>query len=281
MKKVFNLLKISSIIIVFSIICSGCRLNNFENKKKFKVGMECSYAPFNWIQPTGAHGAVKIAGGWYACGYDVFMAKKIAESLGMDLEIVKVDWDGLLPALTSGKIDAIIAGMSATEERKQTIDFTNNYYNSNIVVVTKKNGRYSSAKDLSDLSGAKITGQLSTVHYNFIDQVPKVNKQTPMEDFSSMISAVTAGKIDGYISEKPAAMIAVYTNPSLTYIDFEKGKGFNFSQDDVAIAIGLKKGSELKEKINKILNDISAETKEELMNRAVACQPAAANQSEV
>jgi len=72
-------------------------------------------------------------------------------------------------------------------------------------------------------------------------------------------------------------MVAVYTNPSLTYIDFEKGKGFNFSQDDVAIAIGLKKGSFLREQINKVLKSISLEDREELMRKAVASQPAAAN----
>lgn len=273
MKKIFNIFKISSLAIIFATFCAGCGLNNTEStKEKFRVGMECSYSPFNWIQPDNANGAVRISGGWYACGYDVYMAKKIAQALNKELEIVKVDWDGLLPALTSGKIDAIIAGMSATEERKQTIDFTDSYYNSNIVVVTKKDSRYASARKLSDLSGAKITGQLSTVHYDFIDQIPNVDKQTAMEDFSSMISAVKAGKIDGYISEKPAAMIAVYTNPSLTYLDFEQGSGFDFSQDDVAISIGLKKGNKLKEEINKVLKNISLESREELMRQAVACQ---------
>ena len=224
MKKFFNFLKISAFAIVLAVLFSGCGSDSPQNnKEKFRVGMECAYAPFNWIQPNNSNGAIGIPGGWYACGYDVYMAKRIAQALDKELEIVKVDWDGLLPALTSGKIDAIIAGMSATEERKQTIDFTDNYYDSDIVVVTKKDSAYSGAKSLMELNGAKITGQLSTVHYNLIDQIPNVNKQTAMEDFSAMISAVTAGKIDGYVSEKPAAMVAVYTNPSLTYIDFEKG----------------------------------------------------------
>lgn len=278
MKKFFNFLKISAFAIVLAVLFSGCGSDSPQNnKEKFRVGMECAYAPFNWIQPNNSNGAIGIPGGWYACGYDVYMAKRIAQALDKELEIVKVDWDGLLPALTSGKIDAIIAGMSATEERKQTIDFTDNYYDSDIVVVTKKDSAYSGAKSLMEVNGAKITGQLSTVHYNLIDQIPNVNKQTAMEDFSAMISAVTAGKIDGYVSEKPAAMVAVYTNPSLTYIDFEKGKGFNFSQDDVAIAIGLKKGSFLREQINKVLKSISLEDREELMRKAVASQPAAAN----
>lgn len=68
------------------------------------------------------------------------MAKKIAEGLGKELVIVKMEWDGLVPALQSNKIDAIIAGMSPTEERKQTIDFTENYYTSDFVMVIKKKG---------------------------------------------------------------------------------------------------------------------------------------------
>jgi ABC-type amino acid transport substrate-binding protein len=256
---------------------AGCSNNLSSDKNKLKVGMECAYAPFNWIQPTSDHGAVEISGGWYACGYDVYIAKMIAEKMGKELEIVKIDWDGLLPALTSGKIDAIIAGMSATEERRQAIDFTNNYYTSNIVVVLKKDGPYASAKSIDDFKGARITGQLSTVHYTLIDQMTGVEKQVPMEDFPSMISAVNAGKIDGYISEKPAALTAVYTNPTLTYIEFEEGKGFKYSQDDVAIAIGVRQGSELKNEINSVLTTINEDTKNELMNEAVENQPASGN----
>ena len=64
------------------------------DKKVLKVAMECSYAPYNWTQPTDANGAVKISGGSdYAYGYDVMMAKKIADELGYTLESVKLDWD--------------------------------------------------------------------------------------------------------------------------------------------------------------------------------------------
>ena len=79
-----------------------------------------------------SNGGVKIDGNAeYAGGYDVEIAKKIADGLGKELVIVKTEWDGLVPALISGKIDAIIAGMSPTEERKETIDFSDNYYTSN------------------------------------------------------------------------------------------------------------------------------------------------------
>ena len=125
-----------------------------------------------------ANGGVKIDGNAeYAGGYDVEIAKKIADGLGKELVIVKTEWNGLVPALISGKIDAILAGMSPTEERKQTIDFSDNYYTSNFVMVVKKGGAYEGATSIQDFSGAKITGQLNTSHYGVIDQIKGVKKQ--------------------------------------------------------------------------------------------------------
>ena len=150
-------------------------------------------------------------------------------------------------------------------------------YTSNIVIVTKKNGKYSDASKLEDFSEAKITGQLSTIHYDLIDQIPKVKKETALEDFSSMVSALNAGKIDGYVSEKPSAMAVVSTNPSLKYIEFENDKGFKFSQEEIAISIGVRKGSSLKDEINEALSTISEETRNKIMDKAVKNQLAINN----
>lgn len=108
-----------------------------------KVAMECAYAPFNWTDTANPTlGAVPISGegkdGLYANGYDVQIAKYIANKLGMALEIYAIEWDGLIPALDAGTVDAIIAGMSPTAEREEQIDFTNVYYSSNLVVIYKK-----------------------------------------------------------------------------------------------------------------------------------------------
>lgn len=98
---------------------------------EFRVGMECGYAPFNWTQSDDSNGGVKVEGNdEYAGGYDVQIAQKIADGLGKKLVIVKTEWDGLVPAVQSGKIDAIIAGMSPTAKRKKSIDFTDVYYTS-------------------------------------------------------------------------------------------------------------------------------------------------------
>ena len=105
-----------------------------------KIAMECAYAPFNWAQTTDANGAVPIHGmDMYANGYDVQIAKYIAAELGMKLEIYASNWDSLVPGVTAGTYDAIIAGMSPTEERERKVDFTECYYNSNLVIIYKKN----------------------------------------------------------------------------------------------------------------------------------------------
>lgn len=110
-----------------------------------KVAMECAYEPYNWTETssdTRTLGAVAISGegkeGQYANGYDVQVAQYVANKLGLKLEVYSYDWDSLIPALNSGAVDAIVAGMSPTAERKKEIDFTETYYESNLVVIFKK-----------------------------------------------------------------------------------------------------------------------------------------------
>ncbi len=243
-------------------------------KEKFVVGLECNYAPFNWTQAEQSSESVVIPGGGFADGYDIQIAKLIAQGLGRELVISKIEWDGLPPALLSGKIDAIIAGMSPTADRALTIDFTDPYYESDLVVVVRKDSPYASASSLSDFANAKITAQLNTFHYTVIEQIPDVKLQTAMDNFPTMIVALTSGTIDGYISERPGAESATESNPEITFIEFGEGKGFEASPEDVAIAVGLQKGNvELVEQINEILKGITKEQRQQMMDRAIASQP--------
>jgi ABC-type amino acid transport substrate-binding protein len=112
------------------------------SKGTLKIAMECAYAPFNWSQTTDANGAVRIANspnGLYVNGYDVQIAKYIAAELGYKLEIYEAKWEALITGVNAGTFDGIIAGMSPTEEREKEVDFTNCYYNSNLVIIYKKN----------------------------------------------------------------------------------------------------------------------------------------------
>ncbi len=245
-----------------------------EESKTFKVGMEAGYAPFNWTQSDDSNGAVKISGNAeYAGGYDVEIAKQIAEGLGMELEIVKTEWDGLVPSLNSGKIDAIVAGMSPTAERKETIDFSDHYYTSELVMVVKKGGKYDGASKLADFDGAKITAQLNTFHYSVIDQIPGVSKETAMESFPAMRVALESGMIDGYVTERPEAVSASAANENFAMVEFSDG--FETSEDDTAVAVGLKKGTDFTDQINETLAGISEEKRQEIMDTAIQNQPAA------
>lgn len=271
MKK--RLLALILAISVSTITLTGCAKKE-SSDNTFVVGMEAGYAPFNWTQLDDSNGAVKIEGSAeYAGGYDVEIAKKIADSLGKELVIVKTEWDGLVPSLTSGKIDAIIAGMSPTEERKKTIDFSDIYYKSDLVMLVKKGGKYEDAKTLKDFSGAKITAQLNTFHYSVIDQIPSVNKQLAMDNFPAMRVALETGVIDGYVTERPEALSAEMANSNFKMVELEKG--FVTSEEDTAIAVGVKKGSELTDKINEALKGISQEERLEIMDTAIKNQPAA------
>lgn len=256
-----------------SALCALLLLAGAAGAETLRVGMEANYAPFNWTQPGDSEFAVPLADGGFADGYDVQVARIIAEKLGMDLEVVKTEWDGLPLALISGRIDAIIAGMSPTEERKLVIDFTDPYYESDLVIVVLKDGPYADATSLEDFAGARITGQLNTFHYSVIDQIPGVVKQTALETFTAMIVALAAGRIDGYVSERPGALSAMISNPEFTFAAFDEGKGFQTLAEDTTVAVGLRKGSDLVGKINEILAGISREERIAMMDEAMARQP--------
>ena len=246
-----------------------------EENNTLRIGMECGYAPFNWTQQDDSNNAVAIEGGGYANGYDVQIAKKVADGLGKELVIVKTEWDGLVPAVQSGVIDGIIAGMSPTAERKEVIDFTDNYYVSDLVIVVKADGPYANATSIKDFAGAALTAQLNTFHDTVIDQIEGVNHVTAMTDFPSMRVALESGIIDGYVSERPEGISAAAANSAFAYVGFAVEDGFQYEINDAAIAMGIKKDSALTAEVNKVLAGISQEERDSLMADAIAQQPAA------
>lgn len=239
-----------------------------------RVGMECNYPPFNWTQTEPSEFTVPIDGGMgYADGYDVQIAKWIADAMDKELVIVKTEWDGLPLGVQSGMLDMIIAGMSPTESRKATMDFSDYYYTSDLVIVVKKDSKFADAKSLADLSGAVITGQLSTLHYEVIPQIPGVVQAMAMDTFPTMVIATRSGAVDGYVAERPGAEADCAANPDLTYITFEEGKGFTVTKDEISISVGLQKGSPLVAQINEILAGLDEDARVQLMMDATLRQP--------
>lgn len=242
---------------------------------KIYVGLECGYIPFNFTQATDANGAVKISNAdGYANGYDIMIAKKIAESLGKELVIKKLDWDALLPGVTSGALDFIIAGMSPTEERLEAIDFSDAYYASNLVIVVRKDSTYANATTLSDFAGATLVAQNGTFHDKALEaQASQIRytRATPMDTFPAMTLALNSGTIDGYVAEEPGAFADCAANSNLTYVALKNNTtGFQATTQDTQIAIGMKKGCEYKAAINAALTQISQAEREQMMDNAKA-----------
>ncbi len=245
--------------------------------KVLRVAMECGYAPYNWTQSDDSNGAVPIvASSDYAYGYDVMMAKYIAEQLGMEVEIYKLDWDSLPMAVQSGTVDCVIAGQSITAERLETVDFSAPYYYASIVTLTKKDSPYARAKSINDLKGATATSQLNTVWYDIcIPQIPEVKAATAQESAPQMLTALEAGAVDIVVTDEPTAMGACAVYPDMVMLPFTGTDGdYVVSEEEINIGISMQKGNKgLCDAINGVLAGLTKEDYANWMNQAIAVQP--------
>lgn len=247
------------------------------NDNVLTVAMECGYAPYNWTQPDDSNGAVQIKDSPdYAYGYDVMMAKHIAEELGMDLEIVKLDWDSLVPAVQSGTVDCVIAGQSITSDRLEMVDFTEPYYYASIITLVKADGPYANAASVADLAGATCTSQQNTVWYDTcLPQIPDANILPAQESAPAMLVALDANKCDIVVTDQPTGLAACVAYPDFKLLDFSGTDGaFQVSDEEINIGISIQKGNtELKDKINNVLDKMTPEDYTNMMNDAIAVQP--------
>ena len=241
------------------------------------VGMECAYAPYNWTQMDDSNGAVPIANnpGAYANGYDVMIAKKICEANGWELEIMAIGWDGLVPALNAGQLDAVIAGQSMTETRLQEVDMAGPYFYASIVCVTRKDSPLASATGISQLSGS-CTAQTGTIWYDTcLPQIENANILPAQETAPAMLVALNSGACDIVVTDHPTGQAALTAYPDLVMLDFGGGDGdFQVSDEDINIGISMKKGNTaLKDAINEVLATMTTDDYNTMMDEAISVQP--------
>lgn len=255
----------------------GLTLVKADEKKTLKVAMECGYAPYNWTQPDDSNGAVQISGSSdYAYGYDVMMAKHICEELGYDLEIVKLDWDSLVPAVQSGKVDCVIAGQSITKERQEMVDFTSPYYFASIITLVKGDGDYADAASVEDLKGVTCTSQQNTIWYDScLPQIPDADILPAQESAPAMLVALESGKCDAVVTDMPTGKAACIAYPDLKLLDFTGTDGeFQVSDEDINIGISVQKGNtELLDALNSVLDKMTEDDFTEMMDEAISVQP--------
>ena len=283
MRRILRNVLIIAMLIAGCILLTGCSSNQTNDDaaeggtKVLRVGMECAYAPYNWAQKDTSNGAVPIAGSTeYAYGYDVMMAKYLAEKMGYTLEVHQIDWDSLPVALQSNKIDCVIAGQSITAERLQTVDFTTPYYYASIVGLTKNDSKYANALGVTDLKGATCTSQINTVWYDVcLPQIENANILPAMEVASQMLVSLDSGKSELVVTDMPTAMAATQVYPEMKILDFTNSTdNFDVSEEEINIGISVKKGNqELLNALNTALSGLTTEDFERMMNDAIKVQP--------
>ena len=247
----------------------------------FTVAMECAYAPYNWTQTDDANGAVPIKDSSdYANGYDIMIAKKICEANGWELEVIRSDWDSLVPSVQTGQIDAAIAGQSMTAERSEQVDFAGPYFYATIVCVTKADGKYADAKSIGDLAGGSCTAQIATIWYDkCLPQITDAKIQTAAETAPAMLMALETDQVDFICTDMPTAQGAIAAYPDMKILDFSGTEGdFQFTEqertENVNIGISVQKGNTaLVNAINKVLETMTTDDFNELMAQAISIQP--------
>ncbi len=241
------------------------------------IAMECAYAPYNWTQSDDSNGAVPIKdSSEYANGYDVMIAKRICEAYGWELEVVRTDWDSLVPGVQSGVYDAVIAGQSMTADRMEQVDFAGPYFYASIVCVTKAGSAYADAQGISDLSGGSCTAQIATIWYNsMLPQIDGANIQPAAETAPAMLMALETGTVDFICTDMPTALGAVAAYDDMVILDFT-GSSDNFDVDEGEINIGvsvMKGNTQLKDAIDTVLSALNADQFNAIMDQAIAIQP--------
>ena len=243
------------------------------------VAMECNYAPYNWSQPDDSNGAVPIKdSNEYANGYDVMMAKKLCEANGWELEIVRLDWDSLVPAVQAGTVDAVIAGQSMTAERAEQVDFAGPYLYASIVCVTKADSPLAQATGISQLTGT-CTSQIGTIWYDTclpqLSENEGIQIQTAAESAPAMLMALETGTVDFICTDMPTAQGALVVYPDMVILDVsDTDDTFQVSDEDINIGISVQKGNTvLKDALDAVLSTMTADDFNALMEEATAIQP--------
>lgn len=274
MKKILFILTV--LLVVTLAACTTSNGYEVTEGNTLTVGLEAAYAPYNWTTTTENEFTVQLSGqtGAYVDGYDVVIASAIANELGLELEIVAIEWDGLIPALIANQIDVIIAGMSPTAERMETVSFSTEYYRATQVMVVRNDSAYTTATSLNDFADTTVVAQLGTLQDDLIDQITNVTHATALNSYNAITQSVRSREADAFIAELPVAMGITQANSDLTYVAFNDGEGFTVSEADVTTAVATRQGdTDLLEAINGVLASISIETRDAWMSAALDRQP--------
>ena len=238
-----------------------------------RVGMEAAYAPYNWQVSEATDYTIPIdnVDGAYADGYDVQVARIIADGLGMEAVAVKLDFSALIDSLNNGQIDIVCAGMSVDPDRAESADFSDSYIDDDIVMITRSDSAYAGATTFADLAGASILGQAATMYDTVIDQIPDVNHMTPAETVPLVVENLSSGTCDIITYSMLSVPKLLETYPDFVELEMDDKFEGSVMPDNAAIAKGQ---NDVLEQINEIIAGISEDDRQQMWNECMDRQPA-------
>ena len=260
------------LLIMILAVYAGIHFH-YGEERILKIGSECDYPPNNWEEGNETDSNVPIANkeGRYAEGYDIQIAKAVADSIGARLEVHKLNWNELIPALNNGEIDAIFSSMLDTDERKKTLAFSDAYesrlaeYN----VVVNRDGNFAKSRKLTDFNGAKFIGQRGTNTDSAINQIPGVVHLQPVDSVNEVLEKLKNKEVDALVLDTEVFNMYRQTYPNMLLIQFPKNEGFKFGYTGVCAGL-RKKDSKLLGEINTALSKISQRERQRIMDRSIA-----------
>lgn len=206
-------------------------------EKKLVVGMELAYPPFEMRNERGE-----------PAGVSVDLARALGEALGMPVEIQNMPFDGLIPALKTGKIDLILSSMTATPERAQTIDFSEPYLRTGLCLLVGAKSPIQSIAD-ADKAGLRIAVKKGTTGHIYAMRSLKAARPLVLDNENACVLEVTQGKAEAFIYDQMSTFKNWRKNPDTTRAILAP-----FQQE--SWAIGLRKGNDdLRAKVNAFLAD--------------------------
>ena len=238
MKKVLVFLMMA--IMACSMLLTGCggeEKKAADSAKVLRVGTEPVFAPFEFPK----EGSKDLT------GFDIELIEAIGKKMGYKVEIVSMGFDALIPALNSGNIDVVAAGMSINEERQKAVTFSEPYYTSGLIVMVNKDNN--EVKSVKDLEGKRIACQIGTTGENKSRTVEGAKvKAFNTQDEASL--ELKNGGADAVIGDAP--VIEYYMTKAGK--DFAKTVGERMEAEPYGIAV--KKGSKLAGDLNKALAEL-------------------------
>lgn len=262
---------------------SSCSANAADvMPERLVVGTSCDFQPFDWSTNVASEFTAPIENhyGTYADGYDIAIAKEIGKYLDMEVVVIQIPFEALIPDLATGAMNMMMAGISETEERGQVISFSDEYYRSELVLVVEKevaewfDGPLSEDEFAALVDGWTLISQVGTATDDiseYFETAYGAIHGPALPTFGACALDISAPNgADAMVAERPVAesLVETYTNLGIIRID-QSILGEEGSQ--MGVSIGIRKGMDtFKEKLNEALATISQERRDSLMEGCLA-----------